>query len=273
MTQDVSKGVRLVLAVVLGAALAAPSQAAKTGNDPGAGGRIKCWHNKDGVRECGNAVPPEYAQQGSETKDKFGVTIGETGRAKTIEELEAERAAGKAKEQEAEAAKQRAAKDRVLLDTFTTEDDMVLTRDGQVAHLESQIHLVQSHIEKLQKNLDQMIERAAEVERRGEKPSADVVKNIDNVRNQIADNHKFIDTKHREQALIRERFETDITRFRELKGIKTPRVDSAASSAGATAEATAAAPAAAPAAAAASASSPAAPAAAASANDPPPAAR
>ncbi len=229
MTQDVNKGARLVLAAVLSTVLAVPSQAAKTNATPG-GGHIKCWHNKDGVRECGNTVPPEYAQQGSETKDKFGVTIGESGRAKTMEELEAERAASKAKEQEAEAVKKRAAQDRVLLDTFTTEDDMVLTRDGQVAHLESQIHLVESHISKLQKNLDQMIERAAEIERRGEKPSDDVVKNIDNVRNQIAENHKFIDTKHREQEVIRERFEADIARFRELKGIKTPPEESAATS-------------------------------------------
>ena len=195
MTQDVKQGMRLVLAAVLGSVLAMPSHAAKTGSAPG---HIKCWHNKDGVRECGNTVPPEYAQQGSETKDKFGVTIGESGRAKTMEELEAERAASKAKEQEAEAVKKRAAQDRVLLDTFTTEDDMVLTRDGQVAHPGSQIPRVESHISKLQKNLDQMIERAAEIERRGEKPSDDVVKNIDNVRNQIAENHKFIDTKHRE---------------------------------------------------------------------------
>lgn len=225
MTQDVKQGMRLVLAAVLGSVLAMPSHAAKTGSTPG---HIKCWHNKDGVRECGNTVPPEYAQQGSETKDKFGVTVGETGRAKTIEELEAERAAGKAKEQEAESAKRRAAQDRVLLDTFATEDDMVLTRDGQVAHLESQIHLVESHIDKLQKNLDQMIERAAETERRGEKPTADVVKNIDSVREQIAENRRFIDTKHHDQELIRERFAADIARFRELKGIKTPPVESAA---------------------------------------------
>lgn len=247
MTQDVNKGARLVAVALLGVVLAAPSQAAKTGG--GAGGHIKCWHNKDGVRECGNTVPPEYAQQGSETKDKFGVTIGESGRAKTMEELEAERAVVRAREQEAEAEKKRAAQDRVLLDTFTTEDDMVLTRDGQVAHLESQIHLVESHIAKLQKNLDQMIERAAETERRGDKPTADVVRNIDNVRNQIADNHKFIETKHREQTVIRERFEVDIARFRQLKGIKTPPVESAAGADSGAQAATAAASTAAPAAA------------------------
>ena len=56
------------------------------------GGKIKCWHNKDGVRECGNAVPPEYAQQQSEEKDKSGLTVKTQERAKTQEELEAERA-------------------------------------------------------------------------------------------------------------------------------------------------------------------------------------
>lgn len=219
MAQDVKKLRQLAVVALLGSVLVAPAEAAKT-NSSGGGG-IKCWHNQEGVRECGNVVPPEYAQQGSETKDKFGVTIGATGRAKTMEELAAERAAGKSKEQEAEAVKKRAAQDRVLLDTFATEDDMVLTRDGQIAHLESQIHLVESHIKKLQKNVDQMIERAAETERRGEKPAVEVVNNIDNVRSQLSDNHVFIETKRREQDRIRTRFETDIARFRELKGIKT----------------------------------------------------
>ena len=90
MAQELRK-VSLAMVALLGSVLVAPAEAAKTN----AGGGIKCWHNQDGVRECGNVVPPEYAQQGSETKDKFGVTIGATGRAKTLEELEAERAAGK----------------------------------------------------------------------------------------------------------------------------------------------------------------------------------
>ena len=215
--RDMNLGWRLASITLFSSLLISNGQAASTEDSASHG--IKCWKNKEGVRECGNIVPPEYAQQGSETKDKFGVTIGTTGRAKTMQELDVERAANREQEVAAEEAKKREAADRVLLDTFTTEDDMILTRDGQVAHLDSQIHLVQSHIEKLQKNLDQMIERAAEIERRGEKPGAEVVKNIDDVRTQITDNHKFIDTKHLEQGSIRARFDRDIARFRELKGI------------------------------------------------------
>ena len=49
--------------------------------------RLKCWTNSEGVRECGNAVPPEYAQQGHQELDKSGMVKKETERAKTDEEL------------------------------------------------------------------------------------------------------------------------------------------------------------------------------------------
>ena len=198
---------RLMAVAVLVLAVTHPATAA-----------IKCWTNKDGVRECGNAVPPEYAQQTTETKDSHGITIDKSGPAKTVEELEAERESVKAERAAATAAEKRKALDQVLLDTFASEDDLVLTRDGQIAHLDSQMRLTRSHIEKLEKNLEQMIERAAEVERRGEKPNAEMVSNIDSVRSQIDENEAFIKTKLKEQEQIRQRFDADITRFRELKG-------------------------------------------------------
>ncbi|MEQ8230687.1 MAG: hypothetical protein RLW61_13155 [Gammaproteobacteria bacterium] len=183
-----------------------------------AGAAIKCWTNHEGVRECGNAVPPEFAQKGHETLNKQGLTTRTKEAAKTLEELEAERTAAAARRAEARKAAEQKQADKVLLDTFASEDDLVLTRDGQIAHLDSQIRLVESHIEKLRSNLDQMIERAAEMERRGKKPSADMIKDIDNVRAQITENEAFIADKHAEQQAIRERFDADIERFRELKG-------------------------------------------------------
>ena len=61
-------------------------------------------------------------------------------------------------------------------------------------------------------------ERAADIERRGEKPSAEMIGNIESVRGQIAENEAFIATKRAEQDGIRARFAADIERFRELKG-------------------------------------------------------
>ena len=182
-----------------------------------AGAAIKCWKNHDGVRECGNAIPPEYAQGETEVKSKLGLTVDKQGPAKSIDELKAEQAAEREAEMLAKEQEKRDAQDRVLLDTFASEDDLVLTRDGQIAHLDSQIRLTRGHISKLETNLDQMIYRAAEVERRGDKPSEDMIANIANVRGQIAENEAFITTKREEQEAIRARFEKDIKRFRDLK--------------------------------------------------------
>ena len=37
-------------------------------------GRIKCWTNSEGVRECGNTIPPEYAQKSHEEVSEQGVS-------------------------------------------------------------------------------------------------------------------------------------------------------------------------------------------------------
>lgn len=184
---------------------------------PAAQAGIKCWVNKDGVRECGNAVPPEYAQQEQEEISKGGVTTGKVERAKTQEELEQARAAEAAK---AEAEKQRQAQaeaDRKLLDTYPTEDDITLVRDGQIEELEARIKLTQSHIEKLHKNLNDIVQHAAAMEKRGEKPDAKVEKDIESVRKQIKEQEAFIVTKRTEQDAVRERFDADLKRYREMK--------------------------------------------------------
>ncbi len=205
---------RSIQAAITGAALlgvaALPSLAA-----PAA---IKCWTNKDGVRECGNVVPPEYAQQGHEELNRRGIVVEERERAKTPEELEAERREAERRAAEAQRLRRQAAEDRVLLDTFSSVDDMILTRDGKIQSLESQIRLTQNQIEKLEKNLEDAIAAAAEQERQGRKPGPEIERNIDEIREQIARKRAFIDDKRAEQDNVRRQFEVDIARFRALKG-------------------------------------------------------
>lgn len=202
-------GHRIVFALMLAGAAA-----------PAAAG-IKCWTNKDGVRECGNAVPPEYAQAGHEVKSTSGMTVRKQGRARTPEEVAAERAAqeAEAKKQAKLAAEQRrqAAADKVLLDTFGSEDDLELARDGQIANIESQVKLTEGHIAKLQKSLDNMIGKAADHERRNQPIPKDLAENLESVRDQIAEHRQFIENKHAEKRAIQQKFEQDIARFRELR--------------------------------------------------------
>ncbi len=180
--------------------------------------RIKCWKNKDGVRECGNTVPPEYSQQSHEELNKQGIVTEKAQRAKTEEELRAEREAARRIAEQQRKARQQALKDKVLLDTFSTEDDLLMTRDGKITNVESDIKLAESQIERLKKNLNDMIHQAATEERKGNKPSEKTTRNIASVRAQIASKRGFIAKKRAEQESIRRQFERDLKRFRTLKG-------------------------------------------------------
>lgn len=192
--------------LLLGSVLAAPSHAG-----------IKCWTDKHGDRACGDSVPPEYSQEGHEVLNQQGIVIKEQAAAKTPQQLAAER---KKKEQEAAAERKREAqakRDRVLLDTFSSEDDLKLARDGKLAAIESQIKLTEGQLDKLQHNLDDSIKAAAQMERQGKEPSKQIKENIANVRKQIAENQQFIASKRLERKHVRARFAADIKRFRELK--------------------------------------------------------
>jgi len=180
--------------------------------------KIKCWKNNESVRECGNSVPPEFAQQGHDEVSSRGVRLDSTVRAKSLEELQAERATAKAQAEAEVRRREQAAKDRVLLDTFSSDDDMLLARDGQIMHLESQIKLTESHTNKLNNGLEELIQDAADHERRGDEPPEKLVGDIDSLREQISDNQTFIKTKQTERVELMRKFEADIARFRELKG-------------------------------------------------------
>lgn len=207
----------LVIAVAFSPALANAANKSKFHGKT----NMKCWTNSEGVRECGNAIPPEYAQEEHVEKNASGLTVHTQGRAKTREEIVAEReklaAEASAKAAAEEKAHKQAAADRVLLDTFSSEDDLVLARDGQLANVESQVKLTESRVKKLDKSLDQMIRQAADIEKRKRDVPDDLTHNIADLRQQIDDQKTFIVTKRTEQETIRSKFDADIRRFRELR--------------------------------------------------------
>lgn len=179
---------------------------------------IKCWTNSEGVRECGEAVPPEFAQQGHETIKESGV-VQETGRAKTPEELaEEERKAAEAAEVAAEA-KEKARQDSILLATFSTVEDIERVRDEQIAALDATINVTKTRTTKIQQDLDKRIEAAAAEERAGKAPNEALLKDIESLRRQVENNGQFIESKHQEQETIRQQYGAKIQRFKELKGL------------------------------------------------------
>ena len=151
--------------------------------------KIKCWKNKEGFRECGNTVPLEYAQQAHEEKSESGVTKGKKGAARDAETARAERLAkhkaAKAARLEQKRRQKQAVKDRVLLDTFATEEDVDLVHNQNMGAIQSRINHSKDHIGKLEETLAEMQKAAADEQRAGKKVSDKELADIDDVQRQI----------------------------------------------------------------------------------------
>lgn len=180
---------------------------------------IKCWTNSDGVRECGNRVPPEYAQGGYSEVSPQGIVVDEQERALTDEEI-----AERRRQAEQEAARQRELEDqrrqdRILLYTFSNEADLITARDDKLAAMDAQIRLAESRIDKLEAELEKKTERAASAERSGREPGEELLADIDSLKRQIRSNTGFIENIRAEQARVKAEYDADIERFRNLKGL------------------------------------------------------
>lgn len=188
---------------------------------------IKCWTNSEGVRECGNVVPPQYMNKGHskiKTGTGTGVKRNTAARAKTAEELAEEaRLAKEAEEKarrEAEAkrlAKEQQAKDKVLLQTFGKEEEILMARDGQLSVIDNRVKLTKKRIEKLRENLKQLHAQAARQERSGKGIQEKLKKDIAKVERQLAKNIKFVEEQESRKKQLTAEYSAKIERYRELK--------------------------------------------------------
>ena len=179
--------------------------------------KIKCWTNNEGVRECGNVVPPEYAQKGHKELSKQGMTLETQERAKTPEELEQERLKKEEEERQAKIEEEQKRQDEILLATFASEEDLKLAHEGKVKALDTRIKHTEALLSKLEGSHKELVEEAAKQERSGKKISEDTLSDIRRVKQQIDENKGFIAERQKEKIELSRQFEAELARFRRLK--------------------------------------------------------
>lgn len=207
---DMTRNVILIATILVALGSTTPLSAA---DSP----KLFRWVDDKGNVFYGDKIPPEYAKQGSEELSDQGVIIKTNAPPKTAaQRAEAAREA-QVKAEKDRIIQEKYAHDRMLLNTFSTEDDLIMTRNGKVAALDAMINATKSRNESLKKSLDGLRATAAERERNGQPVTPKLHQDIDAMQGQIQANLNYIASKQREQEQLRSEFETDLQRFRELK--------------------------------------------------------
>jgi hypothetical protein len=180
-------------------------------------GKLYKWVDDTGQVRYGDSIPPQYARKSNQTLNEQGIVVEQKAAAKTREQLAEEERKKLAAAEVERIRREKAYQDRILLDTFTNEDEMIMTRDGKVEAIEAVIRVTSGRTEKLKQRLAELKQSAANLERSGKPVPKRLNDEITDARYQIEQNRHYVESRQAEQQKIREKFEADIRRFRELK--------------------------------------------------------
>ena len=176
------------------------------------------WVDENGAVHYSSQLPPKQSKQGHQQLNSQGVVVSTREAAKTEGELEQQ---AKAAEEAREAARLKEiqdAKDRVLLLTFSTEEEIELARDNRIEVLDSVIRLINGSIETTEQKLEEMLQNADEnYLSKGKEVPGGLAQKIEFFQGRIASRTAQLEAKSLEKEKIRQKYEADLERFRLLQ--------------------------------------------------------
>lgn len=188
-------------------------------------GKMFKWVDEEGQMHFGDKIPPQYLVKEHEELNESGVVTKRQKAAKTAAEKAEDRRLEKKKKEEALVEKKKQQRDRVLLDTYTTERDLIVARDSRLEAVDSQIQLAETIISDSNKNIESLEKQVAEIKTSNREVPADVYQRIDSEKQQVAVQSKVMASHKKRHEDIATQFNDYIERFKVLKAEQQARRD------------------------------------------------
>ncbi len=196
-------------------ALAGLAAGAATGTKNGR--TLYKWVDEKGVTHYGDRIPPEYASQEQHIINSQGVEINRLDAQKTPEQLAAE-------DQKKLEERQNQNRDKNLLSTYASVQEIERLRDQRVTLVSDQIKVTSQFLEVLNGKLKKLRASSMHFKPYSADANAPVMpdqlaEDLVRVGNDIRTQEQNLREKSSEETTMRKQFESDIARFKELKGI------------------------------------------------------
>jgi len=204
------------LGMVLGAIWLVGVGADARGADPNARKLYK-WVDEQGLTHYGDRIPPEYASQEQHIVNSQGIETARIDAQKTPEQMAAE-------EQKRLDAEQAARRDKNLLNTYGSVAEIERLRDQRLALVADQIKVKGQFLEILNGQLEKLRASSMRFKPYSADPKAppmsdQVAEDLVRVHNDIHTQEDNLREKRREESTMHKQFDSDVARFKELKGI------------------------------------------------------
>ncbi len=178
------------------------------------------WVDEDGVTHYGDSVPAKYAEAKKRVLNEQGVVVDYVEGRKTEEQLAAERAEA----ERVAAAELRLRNDRALLATYLSVEEIVMHRDRRVELFKAQSRVTELYLRNLERRLEKLMVEAGRFQPYSDNPDApmidpDLIEDIEFTKETIERHESNLEKFQEDEQTIIERFDGDIRRFEELKGL------------------------------------------------------
>ncbi len=195
-------------------ALLACSGTAAAGN----GRTLYKWVDDQGVTHYGDRIPPEYAGQEQHIINSQGVEINHLEAQKSADQLAAE-------EQKKLDAEQRLARDKNLLNTYVSVQEIERLRDQRLNLVADQIKVTNQFLDTLNGRMKKlrvssMHFRPYNSDEKAPPMPDQVAEDLVRLATDINTQEQNLRQKRGEESTMKKQFESDIDRFKELKHIQ-----------------------------------------------------
>ncbi len=174
------------------------------------------WVDEKGITQYGDAVPPQYAKTERVVRNSQGIAVGRLEAQKTPEQLAAAQ-----RQSELNASVEQ--RDRFLLTTYTSTRDIEALRDTRLEQIADQRRSTEEFVELLAARLDALQDEALayrpynpsnNARRMPDRLAEDLVRTLNEMRTQ----RSMLASRQQEEEQLRAQFQSDIDRYRELRG-------------------------------------------------------
>jgi hypothetical protein len=173
------------------------------------------WVDSNGRVHYGDTLPPTYQKSGAAEMNKQGQVIKRT-QSEAERKAEAERGAEQKRIQQEQ--QKQAQLDRALTQTYTTEAEIDLARDRALEHHKLAIKGAQTRAKVVETNLAELRGRIAKIEKAGRPVGPGLKEQLDQATKESLDLKRTILNNEEAMVQVREKYEADKVRFRELTG-------------------------------------------------------
>jgi len=186
-------------------------------NTPSSGHKMYKWVDAQGVTHYGDRIPPEYASQEGAVVNSQGIEVSHLEAQKTPEQL-AEN------ERQRLDTERRASRDKNLLNTYVSVQEIERLRDQRLTLLSDQIKVTSQFLEILDGKLKKLRAASMHFKPYSSDPNAppmsdQLAEDLVRVSSDIHTQEANLQQKSTEASNMRGQFDSDIARFKELKGI------------------------------------------------------